>query len=93
MEYQAKQKNSQLRNLGDCHKEMFNILSHQGRMAKIKTQVTANAGKDMRKKNTPPFGEIESWYNQLVQLWRSFPYDMCSTMFIAALFIIIRSSK
>jgi hypothetical protein len=57
---------------------MFNILSHQGnaikttlrfhltlvRMAKIKTQVTADAGKDVEKEeHSSIVGGIASWYN------------------------------
>jgi hypothetical protein len=55
---------------------MFNILSHQGnanqdkfhltpvRMAKIKTQVTADAGKDVEKEEHSSIsGGIASWFN------------------------------
>ncbi len=89
-------------------------------MAKIKTQVTADAGKDVEKRNTPP---LLVGLQAVQPLWKSvwwflrkldivlpedpaipllgiYPKDAptcnkdtCSTMFIAALFIIARSWK
>jgi hypothetical protein len=89
-------------------------------MAKIKTQVTADAGEDVEKEEHSSIaGGTASWYNQsgnqsgfhrkldivlpeglAIPLLGTYPEfaptctkDTCSTMFIAALFIIARSWK
>jgi hypothetical protein len=112
---------------------MFNIPSHQGNVYKNKpeilpntsqngydkkTQVTADAGKDVKKEvHSSIAGEILSWYNHYgnkfggfldivlledpaIPLLGIYPEvtptcnkDTCSTMFMAALFIIARNWK
>ena len=91
------------------------------RMAKIKSQVIAHAGKDMEKeKHSSIAGGIANWQKQLwISIWKFFrkleivlpedpsiallsiypkdalPYykDTCSSMFIATLFVLVRSWK
>jgi len=79
MGYRAKQNilNSGILNGQKAPKEMFNILSNQGnvnqnkpeiphhtRMGKIKTQVTADAGKDaMKEEHSSTVCGNPNWYN------------------------------
>jgi hypothetical protein len=127
MEYRAKQRilNRGISNGQEALKEVFNIQIKTTlrfhliliRMAKINTQVTTHAGKDVEKEeHNTVAGEITNWYNHsginlvvpqkignrptcypapghIPKRCSTYHKDMCSTMFIAALFIISRSWK